>query len=339
MNKKGETKSMWEIALIIGILAIVLQNFGFLGGAGGVITSSGGLPVIQAPRPTTQLAADGVCPVGGVIEDSTITFDWKDKFTATDTTNGNVYISVDGGSPYNTTAGDGGTKVLNPGQKVDVWFAFDSPNYYSEKKTFSVPCEGSPSPWQADLYKNGTITFKLTSQDDDTALGGTCTNIESITAGQNIVLSGSVVVETDRGFPHGGVWVVSAPFNSTGLKKDRLDITLDGTKLTKVIVPDIHPNAAVNALTAADVDEIAFEVPANLLVTNREIPYTITFELNSPGSIGGPLFNNTNFTFYDYDYYVADDGSIKLGAEDDNNANVGSDSVLNTKFGFCFNSL
>lgn len=307
------------------LVALVVFNSGGLNNILGTQTGTTGTGTTTNVPPPIQLAPDGVCPIGAVVEDTTVTFDMKDKYSATTTLLGSIYVKDDAHTPVNKTT-DAGQVVYSPGDELEIWWNMETPAQYATRTTEKVPCLGT-AVFNADVYRNGTITAQLFSEDDGLALlaaDGADTknsaNSEALAAGDVVSLVGSLTGQFERGYPYGFIAVVD--YNRSSI--DTVDMNINGVKAEAASAPSTHSPIG-SGINAAGRASKAFKIPA--IVSNQKLDWTFTVDADDtidPDAVGSPM----NITFYDYDYYVSKTGAIVLNVEDtDNGVDVGGRNI------------
>ncbi len=289
------------LALIMGLVS---PNYIYSTDAGGFTN----LAVTTPEVPTVP----GVIP-GCSVDSTTITLSATDKYNASAT--GGTHAYRINGAPVKTVS-DTGTFTASPNDKIDVLFfnADTDGAYFSEVKSFTVPCSGTKNLFTS-LVANGTLTMDLFNRDGDLMNSGVAN--QSMVAGQTYTLNLRLSAPNNAGFPHGGVIV--AEFNNTELK-DVVIQTKSGASL-KASNP--------NFFTVSSTDNVfrTYTVPA--LEDNAELELSVVVE--SSASVD-PAGDDITLTFYPSNPYIdgRDGGAFKdASVEDEDDARTydGSSSL------------
>src|SRR3990167_569138 len=174
MNNRGETDIL-KLVIGIALVALVAGQLGYidLGKKDVTTTTTAGGTTI----PRTGLAPDGVCPIGAVVEDTTVTLDAQDKYVSSTAIDSGSVITyrLNGGAP--SILSDGGTLTASPGDMLDVWFAMNTSargvlGYYAEPLlSQKIPCAGTIT-YTGKVAPNATIGstgIKFYNENGDTA--------------------------------------------------------------------------------------------------------------------------------------------------------------------------
>lgn len=340
---KGKKAQMNILTVIIGIalLLFIVPQIPFLQG---IVPGGGGG---AAPAPPGGLAPDGVCPIGAVIEDVTVTWDIIDKHNPGETVDGGTddevyweFINgeISGLRPGNA-AGDGdddaGTETFSPGDKIKIYWAFDptgiaaSNSYYTLITEETIPCRGTKTlTGRVVNASTGTtyLTARLFSEDDGLVVTETAANTEQLIDGNTDCLDGFLQVPEDAGIPYGGCMVADFTDNSTAL--DTITMKFKGVEAASCPIPDIHTEAFYDAISSQITDagraSKGFVVPS--MEDTEKIDWQVCIKDDTTGTFGlAPIVGMVNFTLWDYDHVWSDnDNKVVLAPEDpDNDVDVG----------------
>jgi len=292
--KKGKVAGMPKmlvlglagVSLVAGLaMAGIIPDFG--------LGLAPGTAVVQQP----SSGVTGASTLGCTKEDTTVTLSAVDKYTG---------ASVGGTHAYSVGTGtlkelaDLGTFTADPGNQITVLYGNGSDSsYFSGTLTFTVPCAGAFDPSQDSNYvdstklvQNGSLTLSVYSEDNFKIDGETYN--ETIGAGESSTMKVDVRATSQKGFPHGGIFVIEQ--NATDFDVSKTVLTFDGITLNRLSnVPGV--------LTVASTD-------------NKFVVYETTQAIEGSGLTAGTIYletktasqnpgdaNDPVISFRPYDYY------------------------------------
>lgn len=303
---------------VIVVLLIAIVWFGY----SDQIKETFGVTTPEAP--SGDEIAERCVGVDGV----TVTLNAQDKYNVgTALTDSNYYKIINGGTSSTKSVSDAGTFEASVGDDLEVWFSLRTAaggKHYATYEKFTLPCK---STYEAtgDVYPRGNITTKLYSDDNGNILqakGSTNPENETLASGDEVTLSGTITMESETARPYGGVVVLD--YEKNNYSSSKFALYIGGTKLEKVSVPSQHSSAS------SAKNSLAFKYPA--IYEASPVDFAITIASLSginPGANGREPVSDDylNLSWYDYDYFEGDDGTIVLSLEDpDNFADIGDEN-------------
>jgi len=261
-RRSGQTMLWLGIALAAVAFALPLMGVDVLGnidlsGIGQTGTTIG-LP--------SSTANEGFCPYDGV----TVTLSAVNAYTGA-AAGGTHRYSING-APAKTGA-DASTLDTSAGASIEVLFmnGSSSSGYLSSLKTFTVPCEKTPT-LSEKVYGNQTLTIRVFNEEGN--LITTTGENETVGAVDTANLQMDVQGTYQKGFPYGMIAIVE--YNSSAF--DDIQVQLGGSKTE---VPSFYTVSSVGNKA------VAYTVPA--LLSNEKISGTLYVDVDDTDNPGDTI--------------------------------------------------
>ena len=343
MNKKGQEKNFLTTGILILLGIVLIGQIDFFDNLLGVTDGDGD----EAP---IGLAPDGICPIGAVIEDVTVTFDVSNKHAIGQAVTGvvgadldEIFYRVNGGNIQpGVVSGDGvadrATVTFSPGDELTIYWAWD-PTGDTHGQAYTViteeivPCKGTKT-FEAEVLNQSTNpTWNLRNINGATVTGASAGDSLNVDDGDSdTCASGSIKAEKDNGISQ-SCMVVDFAKNNTAL--DDVTILFDGVAAESCPVPDAHNAAYGNTIGAPDVNtrqSKGFLMPS--IEDSAELDFAVCLKDNNGATLAVEGVY-VNMTIWDYDWVWSDlDNDIIFGPEDpDDDSDVGTDNSVHVTNG------
>lgn len=312
MNKKGASDIL-KTLVGVGLLLIIVNQLGLLD-----LSKYG---IGEAPDlglPPAGLAPDGVCPIGAVIEDTTVTLDARELYNIDTSVGDLIYYRLN--DEYVGYADDGDEITFSPGDDIEWCLSCygnsteSGSGYLGMMRAYSVPCRGTDRV-TLDAADMSTAMVALTIQDEDgtTKANGTSTAI-------------------GLGGTHSfGVKLKGTYQDHFGVDKPLVCVEWNNTAFTDVEFTALEKASRPGFMSTASLYiEECWYIPGGVIKGDANTGFMSLYVKTS--STTNPCADEscgTNITIcaVDDDWYVdGDDGNkFKIGYQDEDNNNIGRD--------------
>lgn len=326
---KNEFWAFAGLMLLITYI-VVTGNIPFFGSVGAGVDDGDGAIEVEVTQP------DKACG------STTMTVDFRKKYAAsTDMTSQNATVYINGDEKG--VISEGSTFTAQGGDMLTVYYALDAPTtttYYAEKVSGEIPCTGQTAAfmtsailsgdhevYEADTGLSVTIMNTDSTQNAGSA-GSTSGSNQSISTGQTkkIDIELSPTYEDGYGVADGST--LACQFNDTVWDQSEFVASLGGSVLGEA---KYVPSSTRFPVVSTDFTTKYWAFPAIDGKTTTELDILLSVkadDTNQPvgeGADSHVMGANINCTLFDTDYYVTDDGEVKIDIEDrDDNSNIGS---------------
>jgi len=318
-----------KITLVLIVLAVLVLNSTGVINLGGLM-SSGGDSVATADQTGTLCLNDGSVMTIGPAD-----YRYRPTTSVTDQYHRVFVDGIDRGLKIDGTTMDVTTPTRiggTDGSAVEIYYAENSTDFYASKHVFSVPCVSafaSGARPDSDAYKlvaNSTTRTSLAEFNDDDALSNNCgTQNESIAADDSSNIDIKVTFPSKSGMsPYGDV-IFSVLYNTSAY--DEIELTSSDTVISEATVPQFRQSD--NGSTGFGWKAFKFAGVEGMTTTIYRFNLYVESGSNDPTK--GVAMPSADIRYFldDQDYYLnSDTGIMELGAEDNDDNDVGATTVV-----------
>lgn len=341
----------WQIVALLAVAVLVFHaptRDAVLGAIGMGGSTSGGATVT-----TTQTAPGAAAIPRCYIEDTTLTLGAaQEKYNPTYNIKTTEHIAhrLFKNGVHKGLYEDGSTVTVNPGDKVDIYWAENSTGsrraspatgetgyggYYTAKQSFTIPCAGEVTAGEqpdSDAYKiyaaANNFTVRFLNEDDGDV--NTKANNESIANGDLVSSVTMKMIGTyeDAWSPFGDVVLVLSGNSSV---YEDMQLACAGKPVEETTVPKFYQKEAQGKF--AENEDWAFKIPG-LISNEKDYDCSLVLDIEDSLVTGADdKLRNISATFYDSDwYYNTDTGVEEFGIEDNAGNDVGFKNYLKTLY-------